>query len=43
MKKLPIRVATVVTFLLAMVACAGAASASFWFSYEPEVPASLRK
>ncbi len=43
MKKLLIRVATIITFLLAMVASAGAASASFWFSYEPVVPAKLRK
>ncbi len=43
MKKLLIGIAGVITFLLTMVASAGAASASFWFTYEPEVPAKLRR
>ena len=43
MKKLLIPMAGVITFLLTMIASASAASASVWFSYEPEVPAKLRK
>ncbi|MEW5785489.1 MAG: AgrD family cyclic lactone autoinducer peptide [Bacillota bacterium] len=43
MKKMLIRVAAVVTFLLTMIAGAAAASASIWITYEPTVPAKLRK
>ncbi len=43
MKKLLVPMAGVITFLLTMVASVGAASASSWFTYEPEVPARLRK
>ncbi len=43
MKKLLIRLAAAIAFLLTMAATAGAASASNWFTYEPKVPAKLRK
>lgn len=43
MRKLLKPVAVVVTFLLTMVAFAGAASASYYLFYEPQVPAKLRK
>lgn len=43
MKNVLIKLAAITAFLLTMVASAGAASASIWFAYEPEVPAKLRK
>lgn len=43
MKKLLVRLAAVLVFLLTMVANAAAASASIWIYYEPEVPARLRR
>ncbi len=43
MKKMLIYMAALMAFLLTMVANAGAASASWWFTYEPKMPAKLRR
>jgi len=43
MKKLIVPLAGAVAFVLTMVASAGAASASTFVFYEPEVPEKLRR
>ncbi|UNC93030.1 cyclic lactone autoinducer peptide [Candidatus Contubernalis alkaliaceticus] len=43
MKRTLILLSSMLAFLLTLVANAGAASASWWFSYEPEMPTKLKR